>query len=70
MRTISLYDTASSSVLSEISTTVSPATLIPHYDVDTKLLFLTGKVIYTVVIIQLIMLLFLRVTIAFLLVSM
>ena len=30
--------------MSVISTNVSPATLIPHYDPDTHLLFLTGKV--------------------------
>lgn len=45
LRTITLYDTNTSSPLSEIKTNVSPATLIPFFDVDTKLLFLTGKVI-------------------------
>ena len=30
--------------LSTVSTNVSPATLVPHYDPDTHLLFLTGKV--------------------------
>lgn len=45
MRTITLYDTSNSSLLSEIKTNVSPAILIPYFDVDTKLLFLTGKVV-------------------------
>lgn len=44
MRSISVYNTVKSTLLSEIRTTVSPATLVPHFDADTKLLFLTGKV--------------------------
>ena len=44
-RTISLYLTTDlTHAMSVISTNVSPATLIPHYDPDTHLLFLTGKV--------------------------
>jgi coronin-7 len=43
-RTISLYVTSDlSRPLSTVSTTVSPATLVPHYDPDTHLLFLSGK---------------------------
>ena len=44
MRTITLFDVSGNKRLSEIRTNVSPATLIPYFDVDTKLLFLTGKV--------------------------
>jgi coronin-7 len=43
-RTISLYVTSDlSRPLSSVSTTISPATLVPHYDPDTCLLFLSGK---------------------------
>ncbi|CAI8046122.1 Coronin-7 [Geodia barretti] len=43
-RTISLYVTSDlSQPLSSVSTTISPATLVPHYDPDTCLLFLSGK---------------------------
>lgn len=44
MRTINLYNIDTCSPLSEIATSVTPATLIPYFDTDTKLLFLTGKV--------------------------
>jgi hypothetical protein len=44
MRTVTLHDVDANTLLAEIKTNVSPATLIPHFDVDTKLLFLTGKV--------------------------
>ncbi|CAI8054249.1 Coronin-7 [Geodia barretti] len=43
-RTISLYVTSDlSRPLSSVSTTISPATLVPHYDPDTCLVFLSGK---------------------------
>ena len=44
-RTVSLYVTSDlTRHLSTVSTNVSPATLVPHYDPDTHLLFLSGKV--------------------------
>ena len=44
-RTISLYVTSDLTThLATVSTSVSPATLVPHYDPDTHLLFLSGKV--------------------------
>lgn len=48
MRTVTLYDVNTQSPLSEITVNISPATLIPFFDVDTKLLFLTGKVILVI----------------------
>lgn len=45
MRIIALYNVCDlDAPLSEISTSISPATLVPHFDFDTKLLFLSGKV--------------------------
>ncbi len=44
MRTITLFSTKDMIALSEVAISISPSTLIPHFDVDTKLLFLTGKV--------------------------
>lgn len=44
LRTVNLYNVGTGSHLSEISTSIAPATLIPYYDCDTKLLFLSGKV--------------------------
>ena len=47
-RTVSLYVTSDlTRHLSTVSTNVSPATLVPHYDPDTHLLFLWGKVRYS-----------------------
>jgi coronin-7 len=43
-RTLSLYVTSDlTHPLSTVSTNVSPATLVPHYDPDTHLIFLSGK---------------------------
>ena len=39
-----MYSSNTSSRLSEIVLSVAPSTLIPFFDVDTNLLFLTGKV--------------------------
>jgi len=45
VRTVFLFNTSDlSTPISEISTNISPATLFPFYDQDTKLLYLTGKV--------------------------
>lgn len=45
VRTVTLYNTSNlGSAIAEVSTNISPATLVPFYDRDTKLLFLTGKV--------------------------
>lgn len=45
MRTVNLFDIGTSSPLSEVTINISPATLVPYFDVDTKLLFLSGKVL-------------------------
>lgn len=45
MRTLSVYNTQDlKQPLSVVGTNISPATLMPFYDPDTHLLFLTGKV--------------------------
>lgn len=44
VRTLSLYDTRDlSTPKSVIATNISPATFIPYYDPDTRLLFVSGK---------------------------
>ena len=46
VRTLGVYviDGAKVTLKSEISTTTSPATLIPHFDPDTNLVYVSGKV--------------------------
>ena len=46
MRTLGVYSVKDGTinVKADISTNISPATLMPYFDPDTKLLFVSGKV--------------------------